>query len=270
MRARVVVLLLLLVGLAVPVTAEAQPWNERIPVGPELTPTPPVRVLFVGDSITAGRSGDTSYRYWVWRQFQDAGVRARFVGTTTGRRGGDGYALTDHGFQPWHAAKGGTTYADHLPRVRALVRHLRPDVIVLGLGFNDVKVASPARTAARARAYLDRVWAVDPDVRVVLNEVTFAARPGASRRNLRRTRYDELLREIARADRRVEVARVVSGPCPAWDPVVHSFDGIHPNALGELVVARHVVDALVRADVLPSYDRTGTPGYATTCVAPAA
>jgi len=217
----------------------------------------PLRVMFVGDSITQGRTGDTTYRYWVWRALAQQSVPVRFVGPTTGLRGGDTYLRTDLGFQTAHAAAGGSGYADHLPLLRKRVRAHRPDVIVLGLGFNDARAHGAPQILADARRYLRRAWRIDPRIRFVLNEVTTSAVTKQFTNN-RRLEVTRGLRRLAAGEPRVQVARIVSRGARAWVPEVHTYDGTHPTPTGETSIAHGVVRALLRHGIVPDARRVFT------------
>jgi hypothetical protein len=53
----------------------------------------------------------------------------------------------------------------------------------------------------------------------------------------------------------VTIAHIRTGEGPgtlAWDPRLDSFDGLHPNATGQTLIAHRIVQALHVAGVLPS------------------
>ena len=64
----------------------------------------PTRILLVGDSITEGNDGDTSYRCDLWNAL---GGAVDFVGTRS-----DSGNCGSPGFDADHAAQGGITTAD--------------------------------------------------------------------------------------------------------------------------------------------------------------
>ncbi len=207
------------------------------------------RVMFVGDSITHGWTGDTTYRYWVWREFARQGLAAEFVGPTSALLRGTTYLRTDHGFQNRHAAMGGTTYRYHLPQAAQLTQAHRPHLIVLGLGFNDARSETGAEIAVNAAAYMSAVWSVDPAVRFILNELTIGTSPATLEANPRRAEANPLLAQLAAADQRVAIAQVTTGT-PSYDGRVHAFDGVHPNPTGETLIAQRVVEAAARLGFL--------------------
>ena len=215
----------------------------------------PMRVMFVGDSMTHGHPGSATYRYWMWREFQEQGVRARFVGPRTDLRsmyprrdltpGEHNYEHTDHGFgrQLAHAAQGGSRFAYHLPRIAGEVQTYRPDVVVLELGFNDATSRS-ARSIARDTAeLLRRIWSVEPETRVVVGEIPSSGREQgvnikASRKNSRTAYANQLIARRVGRDPRVAIAHLRTDPAHPWVPELYTFDNVHPNPTGETLFAQ--------------------------------
>lgn len=223
------------------------------------TPRDPLRVMFVGDSMTQGRPGSATYRYWVWRAFVEQGVAAHFVGprtdvNTTSPAMRHAYEHLDHGFEHElaHEAQGGSEIDYHLARVDHAVATYRPEVLVFQVGFNDTDTSGAARIAADTAEYLRRVWAIDPDVRVVLGEIPRSAKVSAFD-DVRRARSAEANRLIAAAvagDPRVAIAHHETDPVRPWNPATDTFDAVHPNAVGETLFAQRFAEALVELQVL--------------------
>lgn len=260
----------LLVGLAVAPAAT----TTTTPAAARTVAAEPVRVMFVGDSLTHGRTGSATYRYWVWRELVRQSVAARFVGPRRDLSGRQSwYERGSHGFtdQTWHAAQGGSTFADHLPLVEERVAEHRPDVIVLQLGFNDSRRSTPEQIADDTRAFLERTWAVDPTVRFVLGEIPGSgAAPGdpiGPQRRLARERRDVVTgaanalvgAEVA-DEERVSIAHTRTHPTRPWRPRRHTWDGVHPNTLGETLMAWRISEGLHGAGVLPEEPRIFTRG----------
>lgn len=215
----------------------------------------PLRVMLVGDSMTQGQSGSTTWRYWLWRSFGDQGVDVTFVGPQTGLARGGGanlYNRSDHGFEKSHAALAGTRFAYHLGRARQLVESLAPDVVVVQLGFNDAGVHDGDRIAADTGAYLERLFEADPDLRVVLGEIPPGEPPFADQARVRNARSElanRLVAEAWGADERVAIAHTRTASWQPWSPARHTFDGAHPNATGETLMAHRMALALAELGV---------------------
>lgn len=218
----------------------------------------PLRVMFVGDSMTQGRPGSATYRYWMWRGFQEQGVPARFVGprtdvNTTSPAMRHAYEHLDHGFadQLAHEAQGGSEIAYHLAMVTRVVTAYRPDVLVFQVGFNDTDTSSAARIAADTAEYLRRVWAADPAIRVVLGEIPPSAKQSAfdDVRRARSVEANQLIAAAVAGDDRVAIAHHATHPFRPWNPVTDTFDAVHPNAVGETLFAQRFAEALVELGV---------------------
>lgn len=250
---------LLLCGLLIPLLAVAGSAQADTHRGDVANGTP-LRVMFVGDSITQGRQGDATLRYFVWREFVRQRVPVTFVGPSS-HLGGHGqtrsfYLHNGLGFEKAHAAKGGSSPEEHATRIAARVATYKPDVISVLLGFNGTGSTRPGTLADEIATVLDRAWAVDPELRVVLGEITTSSRASyrtvGSRRNRIARRTSNLLAQRYAEDSRVTQARNMTAGAYAWNPRTDSYDGVHPNITGQRLLAYHVVTALHEAAVLPS------------------
>ena len=157
-------------GLAVALLLAAAPQPAARASLPE-----PVRILLVGDSVTQGSSGDWTWRYRLWQHLVADGVGVDLVGPSddlydnvTGQRGSHEYV--DPAFDQDHAARWGMQFATQDVPVADLVAEYHPDVVVEGLGLNDLAwrhvgstsstrfVTPPIRATSRRTAF--RVRAV--------------------------------------------------------------------------------------------------------------
>lgn len=215
----------------------------------------PLRVMVVGDSISQGMPGDATWRYWFARAFARQHVPLQMVGPTTGEKNGiEAYEL------PWtdtaHAAKGGSTLDYHLPRVGAEVTTYHPDVVVVELGINDRKHHdSPATVAEQTQELADRIWAADPDVRIVWAQIL----EQASFDHVLRVKHDRATAATDRlvaaslgADPRVTIAHTQWWPGGHWRPLVDTVDGTHPNASGQTLFAQRIALAFHAMGLLPA------------------
>ncbi len=132
----------------------------------------PVRILPLGDSITAGgfsgtdnpaSPGDssrwTSYRRDLWLGMKKAGYCADFVGTQQGGSFFGDFDLDHEGHNGWSD----TQIADN---IYGWLAGSQPDVVLLHIGTNDLN-ASPLDV----KRILDRVDAYDEDITVVLARI---------------------------------------------------------------------------------------------------
>jgi len=219
-----------------------------------------VRVLILGDSITQGRVGDRTWRYWLWKELQRRGADVDFVGPRTGEFDPDtedkddpsGYP--DPAFDQDHAAQWGDSMALPAYDVRTLLTDHRPHLVINDEGYNDLAVLaeSPAELARRMGAFVAEVRSVDERTDVVLGQL-----PHTWRTDVRL--YNALLLDLAdavdRSSSRVVVARAPDDFTAEED----TYDGTHPSASGEVKIARQFAAALGTLPLPTAPDRS-TPG----------
>ncbi|MGH1563276.1 GDSL-type esterase/lipase family protein [Mumia sp. DW29H23] len=208
--------------------------------------TEPTRIMLAGDSITQGRSGDFTYRYWLWRGLQSVGADVDLVGPRRDLAYGTLHYL-DPRFDLDHAAVAGATTTSSLPRVADEVATYAPDVIVLMIGFNDLRVRTAEATADNLRRTIETARTVDPDVDIVLGQVTTQRVPdtgelvkAAETLDLN-NRISTLASELDTVTSSITVASTALG----WTPATFTWDGIHPTPSGQTHLAQAFADALV-------------------------
>lgn len=218
----------------------------------------------MGDSITEGERdmghpdrGDTAtrggYRYQLWRQLTDTGLRVRCVGFRTGHQGTE--EATANPDWAWHCGLYGGLIAPiaekgaHRFNVESALEHAGyPDVITLMLGINDLSFL-PSDDAAG----IDRVFAgwvelasrladLRPHSQVLVSTLLPVV-PG-NKSDGRFGPFNALIRAAAEAKaapfdrpnvRLADVARVAFGD--TFDPAAYKSDGVHPNETGSEEVA---------------------------------
>lgn len=218
----------------------------------------------MGDSITEGERdmghpdrGDADsrggYRYQLWRQLTDTGLRVRCVGFRTGHQGTE--EATANPDWAWHCGLYGGLIAPiaekgaHRFNVESALEHAGyPDVINLMLGINDLSFL-PSDDAAG----IDRVFAgwvalacrladLRPHSQVLVSTLLPVV-PG-NKSDGRFGPFNERVRAAAAAKeppfdrpnvRLADVARVAFGD--TFDPAAYKRDGVHPNETGSQRVA---------------------------------
>lgn len=209
----------------------------------------PTRVLLVGDSITAGYTGDWTWRYRLARHLGAAGADVDFVGPYDAlspyHGGPDEYV--DPAFDHDHGAVGGRRWASTLsaPDVGpAAVAALDPDVVVVMLGVNDLVFggASGRDVADMASTWITDIQARDPDVDIVLGELTPIAWADVAPAN---QALAELPAALTTDRSTVALARTSQDYVVEQDTV----DYVHADASGELKIAAAMSDALAELAV---------------------
>lgn len=237
------------------------------------------RVLITGDSITQGSNGDYTWRYRLFKKLQSTAPGSfEFVGPDT--------RLFDHVTNTYtstnyldpnfagkaHAARWGTTFIDQLPHIGEQVRSSNANVLVVMLGSNDLAYrTSPAQTVANLRKYIQSARAAAPGIDVVVGEVVTRWDPWTQSTLLGqqtaeyKTRAAELARELNTTSQRVVVAPTLTG----WNPHSHTWDGSHPNAAGETLIAQRVSEGLAALGLGSSAPNIYNPGARWSMKAPA-
>ncbi|HEY1135795.1 MAG TPA: GDSL-type esterase/lipase family protein [Nocardioides sp.] len=200
------------------------------------------RILLVGDSITQGMAGDWTWRYRAYQLLAAQGVEPDFVGYRTDtvdpatKERVEDYADPD--FDRDHAGVAGMSATDPQFDVAGLTAATRPDVVVVSLGVNDaLQGHDPVVVAAALEATVADVRSVAPYADVVLAEQTTTWVDGVPAINA-------LIRQLVGTLDSAE-SRVVLAPVPdGYDALGDTWDGVHPNAIGELGIAHEVVGAL--------------------------
>lgn len=171
-------------------------------------------VLFVGTSLTAGLGldPDSAYPALIQRKIDSAGLAFRAV----------------------NAGVSGETSAGALRRMDWLLR--QPiDVLVLETGANDGLRGTPvAETRANIQAIIDTVRRVQPAARIVL--VQMEAPPNLGARYTRA--FHDTYPLLARKNGLTLLPFLLDGV--AGHPGLNQADGMHPNDVGEQIVAENV------------------------------
>ena len=181
---------------------------------PAIGAVEPGVVLFLGDSLTAGRGLDPGQAF-------PALVAARIKA-----RGWE--------FEVINAGLSGETSAGGLRRIGWLLR--RPvDVLVLELGANDgLRGFPPETTRSNLQGIIDQVRASNPTVRIVLAGMMVPPNLGAEYSE----RFRAIFPELAKANGLTLIPFLLEGV--GGQRNLNQRDGIHPNAEGHRIVAETV------------------------------
>lgn len=235
------------------------------------------KILIVGDSISNGVLGDYTWRYRLWQNLTASKARVQFVGHRAGTENiyddpaalatvngqtppadnygdpTDGYynssinaAFTRTGASS-HDALWGWTYHQAKDHIAQDVSAYQPTYLLIELGFNDLLYGSPAGTLADAKALIDNARAVDPKVRVLVASVVHRTPVcGFSYLDPAISTYNSDLAAAvplwSTSKSPVRLVDISSG----YNPSTDTYDGLHPNGLGEYVIADAFSTALAR------------------------
>jgi len=202
----------------------------------------PTRVMLVGDSLTQGRVGDWTWRYWAWQELERDDANVDFVGPTRGlyelaTQDYDKPGYRDSDFDQDHASRWGASYQDLGRTIGSLAEEFEPDVIVDLLGTNDLGWwgRSVAATETEARTFIESARKSAPETDIVLLHLV----NDSEKARAFNARLDAIATELDQPDSRVIIADI-GGYFEAEDV----YDGLHPTESGERRIARAVVEAL--------------------------
>lgn len=207
----------------------------------------PVRLMAVGDSITAGADFFSNYRYPLWEKLFAAGYVVEFVGTQTSpaRIG----PLAHEGYGGKNTEFLAATVPEHF-------RTHPADVVLLHSGHNHFVEEQPvAGIIAATEQLIASFREVNPRVTVLLAQVIPAGKlPKYAYIPELNVALAALARRLHRPDARVVLVDQASGFDWATDTV---GDKVHPNARGAEKMAQRWFDAL--REVLPKPAREFAP-----------
>lgn len=213
------------------------PWIDPVTDG--------ARILPLGNSITQGDADHVSYRYVLWTMLVDEGFDFDFIGSMTGNYTGDpewpdhqGYEFDrDHeGHWGWHANQ----LLEDLP---VWLEEYDPEIVLLLAGTNDAFNDQPAEQIGAELAEIVEVLRDDnPEVTVLLARPipTTWSEPDEILEDL-----DELLDDLVASLHSEESPVVLVDQREGFDADIDTYDGIHPNEIGEQKLAANWLEALI-------------------------
>lgn len=207
----------------------------------------PVRLMAVGDSITAGADFFSNYRYPLWEKLFAAGYVVEFVGTQTSATRVGPLA---------HEGYGGKNTEFLAATVPANFRAHPADIVLLHSGHNHFAEEQPVPGIVAATERLVAAFReVNPRVTVLLAQVIPAGKlPKYSYITELNTALAALAHRLDRADARVVLVDQASGFDWKTDTVA---DKVHPNVRGTEKMAEKWFQAL--RQVLPRPPREFAP-----------
>lgn len=128
--------------------------------------------------------------------------------------------------------------------VDELVATYEPDIVVEMLGFNDLFRLghTPTHVDRDVEQLVASARSADPDVDVVLADLPQTWFDGV-------TELNDLLAETATQLDGVDSSVAIAHTAPGFTRSGHTYDGAHPNAQGEVVIAAAVADPLAALGV---------------------
>ena len=199
----------------------------------------------MGDSITQAGTGYNSYRRDLWNLLDDAGYDIDFVGSQNATN--DGSPFPDSSFDPDHEGHWGWKVDEINNSLAGWLNGYTPDVALIHLGTNDVfNLQSAESTIDELRQTVALLRADNPNVTIFMAQLIPTTN---GERNQRVNEFNALLpslvAELNQPNSQVLLVDQNSGFNAGQD----TFDGVHPNAIGEAKMAQRWFDAI--AGVFP-------------------
>lgn len=234
----------------------------------------PIRIMPLGDSITQGNKKLTSYRYPLWMKLIDAGVNFEFVGSQTENEGGSppfqdhkgqSFSNRNEGHWGWRADE--ILNGRNGNNIAKWAEAHTPDFVLLHLGTNDLfQKQSIESTLTDLRQIVGVLREKNPAVLIFLAQL-IPADP--------KDRYLQEVSEIIPLfnaqlpnlvtslninsrypDSQVILVDQNTGFDPAKNPKAvagrgDTYDGLHPNKLGEAKMAQVWFEAILNEVIIP-------------------
>lgn len=177
------------------------------------------KIVFIGDSITAGYGLDPEAAY-------PALIREKIE-------------AHDLPFDVVNAGVSGDTTAGGLRRVAWVLRGSQPAIVVIALGGNDGLRGVPVeQTRQNLRQMIDEIRELSPNTRILLAGMRMPESMGADYTES----FFESFATVAEEKDIAQISFLLEGV--GGDPKLNQSDEIHPNAAGQKVIAETVWSTL--------------------------
>jgi len=206
----------------------------------------PIKIMPLGDSITHGFLGHSSYRYFLWKKFIDNNYDVDFVGMrhgnillSTPNYEGRVFDGDYNGFSGWQANHI-NTWLNYI-----LSQSETPDIVLLHIGTNDKIFTneSATRTLKDVTHIIKKLRAVNPNVKIVLAKIIPISYPWINRKIIA---YNNKMDNYAIDHSTLRSPIVIADQYSNYNVSVDNvFDGIHPNINGERKMANVWFDTLI-------------------------
>jgi lysophospholipase L1-like esterase len=196
---------------------------------PALTAATPVRIMPLGDSITAGPG---CWRAMLWNKLQTAGYTSiDFVGSQPG--GGCNYGYTYDGDNEGHGGYSATGIArdNQLPPWLAAAD---PDIVIMHLGTNDTwgGFIPLADKLAAFTTLVGQMRAANPDMKIIVAQIIPMNPPGCTTCAADVVALNRAIPGWAAGLTTSRSPIAVADLWTGFDTATDTGDGVHPNDVG--------------------------------------
>lgn len=218
------------------------------------TPQKTMNILPLGDSITQARYDQLSYRYPLWKLLIDEGKDISFIGTQNQTYNDTRSWPSYNGLQfdqdhEGHSGKTADWILDHLDDYFPQYEEVA-DIVLIHLGTNDLLWTDdePLTIKNDIGNVIDKLRTHNPSIKILLAKITPFNYGGhlLDNDNDFNATLDSLANEKYQDDSPVVIVDMASG----FDLDEHTYDGLHPNEQGELLMSQRWFDALINNNFL--------------------
>jgi acyl-CoA thioesterase-1 len=184
-----------------------------------------VKIMPLGDSITESTRRLNSYRYYLWHVLLDQGYHIDFVGSQYGVGNGP---PANPDFDMDHEGHAGWRADEILNHIQTWATAASPDFVLIHIGTNDLSQGqSVASTVNDIRGIIDALRKVNPRIQILLAQLI--AKTGVPSIAVLNGNLPALVADKNRAESPIVLVNQYSG----LDPSTMTYDGTHPNAIGD-------------------------------------
>lgn len=230
--------------------------------GAPIYPGTPMRILPLGDSITQSFRNHRSYRYNLWVKLINAGIDFKFVGSMHSNAGGNplwppyrgrSFNNTHEGHSGWTTGQILNGFPGHgQGRLTTWLQGYTPDVVLLLLGTNDAfQDENISSVEDNLKQIIFELRVRNPNVIILLAKLIPTSYPNFN------SRIDALNAAIGGIAPEMNMRAspvIVVDQLAGFDPETDTFDGVHPNELGEEKMAQkwfQAIKALLDQGIYP-------------------
>ena len=209
--------------------------------GPEtLKSEKTLRIMPLGDSITQGQEGHSTYRRPLWKMLDENGFSVNFVGTLREYYPGVLPRLSD--FDIDHEGHWGWRADQILGKIDGWAKSASPDIVLIHLGTNDIFRNQPnEETVAELVEIIMIFRKYNPQVKIFVAQIipVFGEKINVRIRDFNR-RFPAMAAELS-----TEISPVIIvNQYENFNAETDTYDGVHPDAKGAQKMAQKWYDAL--------------------------
>ncbi len=203
-----------------------------------------IRIMPLGDSITHADSAHPGYRYPLWKLLKEGGYDFDFVGTMKmNHKGPNPQSFdTDHeGHWGWRADQ----ILHGVPGYGSLNTFLTsntPDIVLMHLGSNDIfQGESVPQIIAELKEIITVLNSANSKVIILIAQIL----PTSDQRiNRRISQLNKAISDLPSEMDKISSRIIVVNQHAGFNPYQDTYDGVHPNSIGEGKMAKKWFKAL--------------------------